>query len=183
MRFNLFRTPVFAWGAAGFIALTSSLGCEGPAPGCASPSDCGAADQVCDACPLLGEELCVEGACVARPADAIDVVATINLDRDIAGQVESVAYVIASTTSATGAFDCATAFANNVVSAAVAPYATGFKGLSGGSFHPDVSLGRAPDVAIAVLLLATDDVAGGGNVVATGCAAAFSSGDVINVDP
>lgn len=166
--------------ALGSVSLTA---CEGPAGGCQSADDCGATETACDTCPPTGDQLCLEGICEERPADAVDVQASFNLDRDIASDVVSLMYVLAARTDASGAFDCGTALDGDSVATGVAAYSSGFKALSGGSFHQDVSLGRTPDVPLAIVVLATDDDAGNGNIVATGCSASFESGEVIDVDP
>lgn len=166
--------------AGGALCLTA---CEGPAGGCQSADDCAPTQSACDTCPGTGEQLCLDGVCEERPADAIDIEATFNIDRDVAGGVVSLLYVLADRTGANGAFDCASALEGDRVAAQVAAYSSGFKALSGGSFHPDVPLGRTPDVPLALVVLATDDDAGNGNVVATGCSANFVSGDVVDVDP
>jgi hypothetical protein len=62
-------------------------------------------------------------------------------------------------------------------------FATGYKALSGGSFHPDVAVGRAPSGEVAVLLLGTDGAGGGGDIIATGCAAGLdASGNALTVE-
>ncbi len=160
-----------------------SVACEPTVEGCASAIDCGALEAPCDDCPVIGEQLCFDGDCVERPADEIDVTVTISVDRDVNQDVGSIIYAIAARDTASGPLDCAAAIENGAVSPAVATYSTGFKALSGGSFHPDVSLGRAPDTELALVVIAKSDEAGRGSVLATGCSAAFTNADIIEVTP
>lgn len=136
---------------------------------CRSVAECGAAEAPCAGCPPVGAALCNEGVCEERGADEIDVTGDVSLDRDIAGGVASFVHVLAAGTTGNGAFSCASAFEAGRVASDVNVLAAGYKAVSGGSFHPDVSLGRAPAGPVAVLIVATSDSAGQGEVLGTGC--------------
>ena len=137
---------------------------------CAAASECGEESEVCAGCPALPETLCHDGACEVRGDDAVDVRADVNLDRDLAPSVVSFVHVVASMISGDGPFSCAGAFSSERrVGASVNVLASGYKAVSGGSFHDDVSFGRVPESEVAVLVVATDGQAGEGDVLATGC--------------
>lgn len=156
------------------LALVPALfGCPPPAgaEGCASPSECEEPEApACERCPRVARSLCLEGGCVARPADAVDVTATIVLDRAIDQDVGGLVWALAAadrTCTDVGSFDVFPADLNVL--------AAGQKSLSGGAFHPDVPLARAPEGALLVLALATSAAAGEGEVLGAGCAEATAT--------
>ena len=70
-----------------------------------------------------------------------------------------------------GAFACSDALARDDVAPDVSAYASLFQTLSGGTFFPDVHVGRVPSGDFALIAFATSDVAGKGDVLARGCIA------------
>lgn len=157
---------------------------------CASSSDCEAdADAPCSGCPSLAAAICADGICGARGDDEVAVVADVNLDRGIAASVASFVHVIASATAADGPLDCANAFAGDSLAPGVNVLAAGYKSVSGGSFHEGITFGRVPAGDVAVLAWATDENAGDGSVLGTGCASDVSAAGtetaagILNVGP
>ena len=152
-------------------AVTAVIGCPTGPEGCQSASACEATLSTCAGCPDEAATLCVDGACVERQGNAVDVVATVNIDRDVAPQVASLVHVVIAKESATGPLSCAEAL---LPGGGVAPeanvLAAGYKALSGGSFHEGLSLGRVPEGEVLLVLWGTTANAGEGEIVATGCA-------------
>lgn len=146
-------------------------GTDGPSGECAAAADCGATAPTCAGCPELPASLCEEGGCVARAADAVEVRADVSLHRDVAAGVRSFVHVLAAPTTAAGALTCAGAFEQGRVAAGVNVLAAGYKAVEGGSFHPAVNVGRVPEGEVFLLVVATDQNAGEGTVLATGCLA------------
>jgi hypothetical protein len=173
-----------------FLPLALVLGCAaGNEAECVQAGDCAPADAVCDGCPPEGDTLCVGGVCAPRGTDAVDVSGTVSIDRDIADGVESFVHALIATEGAGGAVGCSDALAGTTISPTVNVLAAGFKNVSGGSFHPDVSLGRAPDQDLLVVVVAHDDSGGGGAAVGAGCIGPISAVDgsivieILNVVP
>jgi hypothetical protein len=149
---------------------------------CTRMATCGDVETVCDGCPPLGDVLCLEGTCTERGGDAVDVTATVSIEpRQLI--VTSLVYALASMTTGTGPLTCGTAVSADGIADAVNVLATGYKALSGGSFHPDVGVGRSPEGDIALLLLGTDGAGGGGDIIATGCRADLqATGTSLTID-
>lgn len=149
------------------------VGCTGedtPGAGeCASPSDCDEAEAPCAGCPPLAATLCVEGACKARESDAVDVIADVNLHRDVAPSVRSFVHALIGANGAEGKLTCAGAVKGGRVVDGANVLASGYKSVSGGGFHENVSLGRVPAGEVLLVIIATSANAGGGDVLATGC--------------
>lgn len=150
------RAPLFA------AVLVACAACPvAPQGECAAPADCAPAeDAPCDGCPPVAVELCRAGACVAPETPAVDVVADVNVDRDAAAPARLV-HVVAD-----GA-PCAELLVDGALASSANVLAAGDKALSGGTFHPDVALGRVPEGPVSVVVL-VDDAAGAR--VAAGCA-------------
>lgn len=156
------------------LLLLSLLACAPPVEGeaeCAAASDCGETESVCAGCPELASSLCLEGSCAERPALAVEVRGDVNLDRQVAPRVSSFVHVIVAAITAEGPFSCGAAFEGGRSAPGLNVLTAGYKNVEGGSFHPDVNLGRAPEGPVGVLVLATDDSAGRGEVLASGCLA------------
>lgn len=136
---------------------------------CRSAQDCAEATAPCAGCPAIGEQLCRDGVCAPRTADAVEVSGDVNIDRGVAPRVASFVHVLAADETAEGPFSCEAAFAGGRLVDAVNVLSAGFKAVSGGSFHEGVSFGRAPEVPVAVVVIATSENAGQGDALATGC--------------
>lgn len=137
---------------------------------CASAADCGEEGaKPCAGCPPLAASLCVEGACLEREADEVDVNADVNLHRDVAASVRSFVHVLVGTASAAGPLDCASVLSGGRVVEGANVLAAGYKAVEGGGFHEGVNLGRAPAGELLVVIVATSENAGEGDVLATGC--------------
>jgi hypothetical protein len=166
-------------GAPGLLVLAGAA-CPGPAPAveCERPSDCEEpAERPCARCPLLATSLCLEGACLARPPDAVDVSATLVLDRTITAATRGLVWAIVSadrSCAELGSFEAFAAELNGL--------AAGQKTLSGGGLHPDVPLARAPEGALLIVALATDEAAGQGRVLGSGCAEATATAPSLAVE-
>jgi hypothetical protein len=165
------RSPAAVLAVPLVLALVTAIsGCPTDDGGCGGADECGAlADAACDNCARLPAQLCVERACVARGDDAVDISADVSIDRHItnaAGLAFAVAVADRSCDDV-GAFD---AFPPGL-----STLAAGQKTLEGGTFHPDVQLGRVPEGDVLVLALATDAAGGDGAVVAHGCATASAA--------
>lgn len=150
-----------------FVALVATLlGCVAgppPEPECEGPADCGALDPApCDACGPLATALCVDGACEERGVDAVNVVvANLLIDRAVDG-LAGLRHAVVS------AAPCARALA---LDDELNVLATGQKSLAGGDLHQDVGVGRVPEGPVTVVVFGTAEAAGGGAVLARGCAA------------
>lgn len=133
---------------------------------CAGPADCGAVDEApCPACAPLASSLCLDGACTERPADDVDVAITFSLDRAIDQDALGLVWAVAAQDRS-----CADVGSFTSLPADLNAFASGQKTLSGGGFHPDEPLGRAPAGDVLVLMLATREAAGAGAVLGSGCA-------------
>lgn len=168
------------------VVLSSITACasssDGPAPECVTSSDCGDVSAPCDGCAPLGDALCIDGACEDRGEDAVTVTATVNIEpRQL--EVTSLVHAVVSQTTGSGPLACGDAVSNAGFADDLAVLASGYKGLSGGSFHPDLGLGRVPPGDVAIVLLGTDDSGGDGNVIATGCVSGLTAeGEALDVE-
>ncbi len=166
-------TPVVvALVPAALAAVLAVAGCPAPGGGdCAAPADCAQPDDApCGRCAPLATSLCLAGACEDRAADAVDVSATFSIDRHISPEPQGLAFAVAARDRSCADLGSFAAFPANLNA-----LASGQKTLSGGTFHPDVALGRVPEGDVLVLALATSGPAGGGDVVAHGCAEATAA--------
>lgn len=168
-----------------FILLTVGQGaCPTGVDGgaaCVSGADCLQPDPApCSGCPSEHKEICVVGVCLARAADNTEFFADVNLDRSISQNVRSLVHVLVDPRMGESgrAFSCDDAFDGDRPGEALNVLAAGYKALSGGSYHPGVSLGRAPAGDVAILLLATSEAGGGGDVLAKSCVAPVAVADV-----
>ena len=147
-----------------FAALALQLGavaCPADAGECQAPGDCAAPEEApCPNCAAPSAELCVEGACEARPDDEVDLSGTFLVARAVDG-VNGLAFAI-TPDAACQALTTAFPEELNVL-------LSGQRTLTGGDLHPDVGLGRAPGGTLSLSALATAEVAGGGAVLARGC--------------
>lgn len=126
--------------------------------------------------------LCEAGSCGTRLPDTVDVRGDINLHRDFASEVASFVHVLVGENTATGSFSCEAALDGDDWAPGLSTLAAGYKAVSGGSFHPEVNLGRGPERPIGVLVRATDGPAGTGNVLGFGCVAPTAPSDgMLNV--
>lgn len=168
------------------FALVLSSGCAPEVAECQRASDCGAATAVCAGCPDVPETHCRLGTCVDVEAASIDIVGDVNLHRDIASEVDSIVHILAHVDGADEALTCENVWDESQpghVAARVNVVSSGYKSLQGGSYHPDLNFGRAPEGSVALLVVATTSNAGEGNVVATGCDLDYVVGSILNVDP
>lgn len=160
------------------VAFGALLACS-PGPSaeaeCTAASECEPAVATCAGCPDQAATLCAEGACVPRETDAVDVRADVNLHRDVAPSVRSFVHVLVGSKTATGSFRCASAFEGGRVASDANVLASGYKAVDGGSFHEGVNVGRVPEGDVALLIVATSENAGEGDVLATGCAEGISA--------
>ncbi len=165
------------------LLLSSTLlGCPGEEVECVAATDCGGAEAPCAGCPEVPEALCRENVCEVRGDDATTIVANVNI-RPRSLDVASLVHVVADMTSASGPLTCDNAFDGERLSADVNVLAAGYKALSGGSYHPDVTVGRVPQQRVAVLLIGTDQNAGEGAVLAHGCETDLeATGETFTVD-
>ena len=162
------------------IALVLAAGCpaeKAPAD-CQAPADCADPEVApCEKCAPIAKAVCVEGACSDVPAADTDVNATVNVDRHttVNGFVFAVAFADRSCTDV-GSFTAFPADLNALQS--------GQKTFEGGTFHPDVPLGRVPAGDVLLLALGTDAAGGDGNVVAHGCVAGPAASNLqLNLAP
>lgn len=179
--------PVVVIGAVLLAVVSSALGCassssDGPAPECAAMADCAGVEKPCDGCAPLGDELCLEGSCADRGEDSVTVTATVNIEpRQL--DVTSLVHAVVSMTTATGTLRCEDAVSAGGFADDLAVLASGYKSLSGGSFHPDLGFGRVPAGDVAVVLLGTSGGGGDGDVIATGCLGGLeATGDALTID-
>jgi len=161
-----------------FLALAASvLACDvGPAEPCGG--GCDFEPAACDGCPALANELCVDGACVEVGDKDVAVTADVNVDRALGQSVTAltVAVLDARVASCDDVADLAAA--DGVVSGTRVD-------VSGGTFHPDLSFGSAPEGDAIVAVNGLDDA---GAVVGSGCVEVALSGaaqdvGVVNVAP
>ena len=148
--------------AFALLLMTSVAGCPaGPAEECQVPSDCAPpGDPPCVACAAPSVELCVAGACEARPSDEVDLSATFLIARAVDG-VQGLLFAVAP--------DAACASLSDTFPGSLNVLLAGQRTLTGGDLHPDVGLGRVPPGAVAIYALATAEPAGEGGVLARGC--------------
>lgn len=139
----------------------AAVACPADAGECQGPADCATPDEApCANCASPSAELCVEGACEARPDDAVDLSGTFLIARAVDG-VNGLAFAVTPDPECR-ALDGAFPAELNVL-------LSGQRTLTGGDLHPDVGLGRAPDGTLSLYALATAEVAGDGAVLAGGC--------------
>lgn len=139
---------------------------------CTSAADCVAPQPApCAGCPPEYDEICVSGVCEARAGDTTEIFADVNLNRNIASDVRSLVHVLVDPRMGPSerSFSCDDAFVGDALALELNVLSAGYKALSGGSFHPAVSLGRAPAGPLAILLVATTEAGGSGNVLAKTC--------------
>lgn len=135
---------------------------------CQTQRDCDDVTFACPSCPETAEQMCEEGECIDRADDERTVFANITIEpRQLV--VDSLVHSLVSMTTANGAFDCDTHFQNGVLDSSVSAYHSGFKALSGGSYHQEVNVGRSPAVDVALILIGTDTAGGEGETIAAGC--------------
>lgn len=153
--------------------------CVGSAA-CLAPGDagggCSRADECapllpapCAGCPPVATQACMLGSCTERTPDARAVVADISIDRSIASQAVSLVHVVLASDGATGSVDCTGVFDEEGLAGDLNVWSAGYKSLSGGSFHPSLTLGRVPDGALALALWVTDGSGGSGEVLGRAC--------------
>jgi hypothetical protein len=154
-----------AWsasGAAAFCLLLAMSGCEpGPAAAeCQAP--CARQTPACAACPAIATELCVEGQCQVRPTDEVGVTVSVSLPRGT-DDVTGLFVVALAAVSPVGRVGCDFAFDDindqNILAGRLF-------NASGGTFHPDLSLGQTPRGELVVYAGALN---GAGALVGEGC--------------
>lgn len=173
------QAPVVALPLVVLSLVASVAGCgpgtSDPTGDCASAAECGATQAACAGCPELPEALCVEASCVERASDAVNVSVDVNLHRDVAASVQSFVHVLVAAVSASGLVSCESALEGGHLAEETNVLAAGFKSVEGGSFHEDVSVGRAPEGDLLLVVMATSENAGQGAVLATGCLEGLSA--------
>ena len=143
---------------------------------CLEQSDCADVATACSVCPETADQLCSEGKCVDRGEDAVSVYANINIEpRELV--VDSLIHALVSGVTADGPFSCEQHLKNGILDSGVSTFHSGYKTLSGGSYHPDVNVGRAPAGDLALVLLGTDDFGGSGEIIAAGCQSGLVASD------
>lgn len=162
-----------------FVAGPPLTSCaDGEDGACSTAAECGAVGAApCERCPGLPASLCLDGACVPRPADEVDVRVTLVIDRAIGEGARGLAWAVAAadrTCDDVGSFEAFPADLNAL--------SAGQKSLSGGAFHPDVGLARVPAGEILVLALATDEAAAAGSILGHGCAQATATAPELSVE-
>lgn len=137
-------------------------GCPDAGAGeCQAPDDCSPPDDApCALCAAPSVKLCVDGACVDRPEDEVDLSGTFLIARAVDG-VNGLAFAVTPDAECASLADTFPASLNVLLA--------GQRTLSGGDLHPNVGLGRAPAGTLALYALATSEAAGDGSVLARGC--------------
>ena len=155
----------------GGALVTSACPETPPAPTDCSPA-CAASEPAClDGCPAIARELCVEGACVARGDDSVDVVVTVSVDRNVDGVAALLLAVVDARVA--GCDDV-----GDVPSATGVLFGNRFEVQPGASFFPDLSGGLVPPGDVVVAIEAVDD---DGRVKARGCTPAQATGASVAV--
>lgn len=152
---------------------------------CGVPSECAdLKDKPCAGCPQLAETLCDHGECIERGADEIDVVIDVMLDTgEVTQNTSSLVYVVASQNGGSSEHTCISAFlSTGELAEDLNIFAAGYKSVSGGSYHENLSLGRCPNVPIIIMLWGTDGVGGEGSVTGQGCTE-IAAGDLVEETP
>lgn len=144
-------------------------GAPGPLRECEGPGDCRSLVVTCAGCPEQAEVLCLSGTCVDAAAPDVDVVGDVSLHRDIAAGVRSIVHVIVAVDTGTGRFRCDELDDDAELPGWVNVLASGYKSVSGGAFHPDVTLGRVPAGDVAVVVFGAAENAGEGATLGVGC--------------
>ena len=139
---------------------------------CALAADC--AEPLvapCAGCIPLAVTLCDHGLCTERGEDALDVVADVMLARgEVTDNTQSLVYVLASQNGGRSEMRCQSVFSSSgELVEGLNVFASGYKNVSGGSFHQDLALGRSPSVPLLIIVWGTDGVGGQGNQTGTGC--------------
>jgi hypothetical protein len=99
----------------------------------------------------------------------VDVIGDVSLHRDIADSVRSIVHVVVATDAAAGGFRCEDVEAAGELPASVNVLSSGYKAVSGGAFHPEVTLGRVAAGEVAVVVFAAAENAGQGTRLGDGC--------------
>jgi hypothetical protein len=110
------------------------------------------------------------------------------LDRgEMTSDTQSLVYVVGPLEGALGDLTCDTAFSGpETLAPEVNVLLTGYKSVSGGSFHDDIALGRAPEMQVILLVWGTTAVGGEGTWTGQGClvldlAATISADPIISM--
>jgi hypothetical protein len=160
------------------VALAGGAACAPPSSSAPCEPSCATRPPACDdGCPTIADELCVDGGCVRRGEDVVDVVVDVNVDRDLVGVA---ALLLAVVDARVAACDDLSSVAD--VDAALA--GNRFE-VSGGSFHPDLPGGLVPAGDVVVVVDAVDEegqvVGHGCTPAAAGAAGAGAGADVVDV--
>jgi hypothetical protein len=132
---------------------------------------CQAQEPACDeGCPVIANELCLQGRCEPVGEPTVDVVIDANIERGLTGVV---ALLVAVVDPRVHACDDIGAVAELVGVLDGRRYE-----VSGGTFHPDLDGGRVPEGAIVIAIDAIDD---GMEALARGCVSADATGDRVDV--
>jgi hypothetical protein len=147
--------------AAAALGALAALGCEpGSSAECTSP--CAQTAPACATCPAIATELCVDGACQVRPADEVDVTVSVSLPRGTT-DVTGLFVVALAAVSPSGRNGCTFSFGaindQNILAGRLF-------NASGGTFHPDLGLGRTPQ---GELILYAGALNAAGALVGEGC--------------
>ncbi len=145
---------------------------------CAAQADCGATSAPCDGCLGEGDQLCLDGVCEA----AGEVTTTLNISilridpRQL--EVPSLTWAAVDAVGPTGELTCGSLLSANGLSGQgveLNVLSAGFKNLSGGSQHTDVTVGRVPEGSVLLFLEGKDDSGGDGAVIASACEGPFDA--------
>lgn len=168
-------TPVFM-----SMLLFSACAGDGDAE-CSAQTDCGATNAPCDGCAGEGDQLCLAGVC----EEAGEVATSLNIGilriepRQL--EVPSLTWAAADAVGPTGELSCSEVLSDSGVELNV--LSAGFKNLSGGSQHTDVTVGRVPEGSVLLVLEGKDDSGGDGAVIATACEGPFdASGEQVDLE-
>jgi len=140
--------------------------------GCKEPSACAdLIDSPCAGCPQPVGMLCEEGECIERAEDAVDVVVNVMLETgEMTNSTTSLVYVVATQEGSASELICSSALlSSGALVQDLNILSSGYKNVSGGSYHENLSLGRCPDMPILIIVWGTDGVGGLGASTGQGC--------------
>jgi len=159
------------------FVLCTVVGCpeapmEEKASECQKAVDCEAGvAPPCAGCPGIASSWCLSGVCTqAQPSEA-DVSINVMLARgEMTSETQSLVYVVAPEEGPFGQQSCASAWSDfETLATDLNVILTGYKSVSGGSFHEDISLGRAPTMPLIIIVWGTSEVGGEGTWTGQGC--------------
>ena len=153
------------------------LGCPAPDPEesqaeCAVAADCGETLVApCAGCLELATRTCRLGVCQDSETAEVDLSVDVMLERgDMTTQTASLVYAIALPEGGSEPHTCDSIFASpESLAVDINVVASGYKSVSGGSFHDDIAMGRLPPASLLVVMWGTTEVGGQGFWTGRGC--------------